>query len=248
MSEPLAQWPRLHHTPGGGRPFVFYVVFGSRAEDMKLSRSRYRCDGIPETLDLMSYGPDSHPEVLDSFREGLLWNALQATDAALARHIAEQTRCVVLRGTLNDLRNTIGLVTCLLDHEGVGVFDPQSLQWWSPEAWKTQVFEPAQPVAHRHVVILTSAEPGGAMWFHTRGLRKFGRPDLSVRHVPATHAAAVKDLIDRLIEFQALGGVIAEGQTIRMKTLPEGMVCTHAGSEDDPDFNNVHIDIRWPPA
>ena len=252
MSDPLPSWPRPHHVAGGGQPFVFYVIFGSRAEGMQLSRRKYRCDGIPEALDLMAYGPESQPDVVDSFREGYLWDELQADDSALARRIAAQDRCIVLRGalddlpTLDDFRNTIGLATCLLDNGGVGIFDPQSFQWWSAHAWKTQVFDPAQPLPHRHVLILTSPEPDGTHWLHTRGMRKFGRPDLSVRGVPATHRAAAKALIDRFIEFQALGGVIGEGQAIRMAALPDGMVCSHGGNEDDPDFNNAHVEIRWP--
>ena len=41
------------------------------------------------------------------------------------------------------------------------------------------------------------------------------------------------DLFERFIEFQQFGGVIAEGQEIRMKTLPKGMTCRHAGDVDD---------------
>jgi hypothetical protein len=99
------------------------------------------------------------------------------------------------------------------------------------------------------VVILTSPEdggPAGTTWFHTRGLRKFGRPDLSVRRVGPRYHAAVTDLCERFIELQALGGVIADGQKVRMKSLPSGGVCRPGGGPDDPDFNNVHVEVRWP--
>ena len=101
-----------------------------------------------------------------------------------------------------------------------------------------------------HVVILTSEEAGGGSltWFHTRGLRKFGRPDLSVPRVPPQHREAVIDLCHRFIEFQAFGGIIGEGQEVHMKTLPSGMTCHHAGDLDDPDFNNVHLEAVWPTA
>ena len=77
-------------------------------------------------------------------------------------------------------------------------------------------------------------------------MRKYGRPDLSVRGVGEGHADGVALLIERFVEFQALGGVIAEGEEIRMKGLPAGGVCRHAGSLDDPDFNNVHVEVVWP--
>jgi hypothetical protein len=35
-------------------------------------------------------------------------------------------------------------------------------------------------------------------------------------------------------------------RAIRMRGLPDGMHCHHAGSIDDTDYNNVHIAISWP--
>jgi hypothetical protein len=74
-------------------------------------------------------------------------------------------------------------------------------------------------VPRQHVVILTSEDPDDALltWLHTRGLRKFGRPDLSVRRVPPQDREAVIDLFDRFIEFQTFGGVIEEGQEVRLR-------------------------------
>ena len=80
-------------------------------------------------------------------------------------------------------------------------------------------------------------------WFHTRGVRKFGRPDLSIHNVPLPYHGAVIDLCERFIELQAFGAVIEDGQEIRVKSLPEGMTCHHAGDLDDPDFHNVHVEI-----
>ncbi len=53
----------------------------------------------------------------------------------------------------------------------------------------------------------------------------------------------VQDLLNRLIEMQALGGVVPEGQAITMASLPAGWRCSHRGSTDDPDFNNRHLEI-----
>lgn len=80
---------------------------------------------------------------------------------------------------------------------------------------------------------------------HARGLRQYGRPDLSVRGVGPQHIDAVTNMIERFIEMQAYGGVVREGQEVHMRGLPPGGVCHHRGSLDDPDFNNVHIAIEW---
>jgi len=43
-----------------------------------------------------------------------------------------------------------------------------------------------------------------------------------------------------------MGGIIAEGQEIRIAGLPPGMTCHLRGTVDDPDFDNVHIEIEAP--
>ena len=82
--------------------------------------------------------------------------------------------------------------------------------------------------------------------FHTRGMRKFGRPDLSVRGVNPAYQELAIELCNRFIELQAFGHVIPEGQKVRLKGLPDGMTCRHSGSFEDPDFNNTHVEIEWP--
>ncbi len=72
---------------------------------------------------------------------------------------------------------------------------------------------------------------------------KFGRPDLSVRGVTRELGPAVEDLCNRFIEMQAFGAVVPEGQEVKMKALPPGWRCRHGGTIDDPDFNNVHLEI-----
>jgi len=252
MSGVLLDWPRIHYKETGASPFLYYVVFGANVDELRLSRSKYRCDAIPEGLEIMAYGPACHPEVLDDLRQGYLWKELLVQESDLANVVAAQTTCTVVRGfvvddsSLNYLRNTVGLITSLLDNGGVAIFDAQSFKWWSANDWKTRIFEPAAPLSHEHVVILVSEEPDDTQWLHTRGLRKFGRPDISIHNVPAAFCAAVVGMLNRFIEFQALGGVIQEGQCVQLTSLPEGMYCTHGGSEDDPDFNNFHIEIKWP--
>ncbi len=166
--------------------------------------------------------------------------------------VRSQTRCVVVRGeaadasTLNYFRNAIGLLTAMLDAGGVAIYDLQILKWWSAEEWREDVFEADAPSPRTHVVILGSEEDDGSEWMHTRGMRKFGRPDLSVHHVPPQHRAAIVELINRFIEFQAFGGTIDPARPIKMQSIPAGMRCVHGGDVDDPDFNNEHVEICWP--
>jgi hypothetical protein len=255
MSEKLADWPRRFYQGPGGQPFLFYVVYGAFGQVPALSWQEYRSNGVFPGLQLSRYDRNQHPDVLDGFRQGYLWDECMKHRPTLAQDVEAAGECLILRGELDDqgdlnyLRDTVGLLTFLLDHGGITVYDPQMFHWWEPGEWKERIFRSGGAVPRHHVVILTSDEPDAPSltWFHSRGMRKFGCPDLSMHHVPPRHRDAVIDLFERFIELQAFGGVIEEGQEIRMRTLPRGMTCHHAGDVDDPEFNNVHVEITPPP-
>lgn len=254
MPEPLPDWPRSNLAEGGFEPLVYYRVYGEPDPGKPLSSSRYRCGGIPNGIDLSLLDRARHARPLDEILANPMGDVLRAKFPRLDALVAASSRCVNLLGspsehaTLNYFRDTIGLVTWLLDNGGTFVYDPLQLKCWSREEWMRDVFEPASPRPLAHCVILVSAEESepSRRWYHTRGLRKFGRPDVSVHDVPETHRAAVVDLCERLILFQADGGVIADGSPVRMKSLPDGGTMYARGDFDDPDFNNVHLDVRFP--
>jgi hypothetical protein len=258
MPEHLTAWPRPYYEQPGGRPFLFYVIFGEFDPEQDVESQRYRTLGVHPGLELGLYNREEYADILSGFQTGYLWDEVVAQDPALARRVAGSGQCLILRGELEDrgdldyLRDSVGLLTFFLDHGGVCVYDPQMFQWWEPGAWRRQMFEPGGPLPSQHVVILSSDEDESGVpaepltWFHTRGLRKFGRPDLSVHDVPPRYHEAVIDLFGRFIEFQALGGIIVEDMEIRMRSLPAGMICHLGGDLDDPDFNNVHAEITPP--
>jgi hypothetical protein len=243
-------WHRPHFQSPSGSPFLFYVLFGEIDLGASLSASTYNVNAVPDELNVMSYDLDRHADTIRSFQEGYLWDQLVATQPAFAQQIAAQTSCVILRGEFADteslgcLRNTVGLITHFLDHGAVCVYDPQMFEWWTPENWRERIFKPSAPVPRHHTVILVSEDKNGTEWFHTRGMLKFGRPDLSIRQVSQDWRDGAIDLCNRFIEFQALGGVIDEAQEIRMRSVPTGLHGFHSGHLDDPDFNNTHVEIR----
>jgi len=248
----IPDWPRKHYQPGGGNPYLGYVVFGDIKEPLNLSAEKYRSIGVPQGIELASHRREGQSEAFNLFLGGTFMKALTTQDRALVTAVRAQKQCIVLQGeikdpsTLNYFRDTIGLVTCLLDQGGVAVLDVQIFKWWSPNEWHKQIFGHGQAYPRNHVVIQVTPEEGGKEWFHTRGMRKFGRPDISVRHVPPLYRNAVVDLCNRFIEMQAFGAIVPEGQDIRMASLPPGMKAYHWGRLDDLAFNNVHIEIAWP--
>ncbi|MGE0791079.1 MAG: hypothetical protein AB7S26_35735 [Sandaracinaceae bacterium] len=245
----LASWPRPHFQPGGGDAQVLYAVFGRFEALEPLSATKYRSAGPPDGVEISSYGAPEQRDVLDDFRSGWAWDRFVEESPELAGAVADTSRCLVVRGVVTDpstldyFRDLIGLIAYLNDGGGLAVYDAQILRWWSPDEWRNDVFARDDLRPSQHVGIFLSDDDHRGRWYHTRGMRKFGRPDLSVTHVPDGVDDRVLDLITRFINLQAQGGHVPEGQEIRIAGLPPGLRCHHAGDADDVEFNNAHIEI-----
>ena len=251
----LRTWDRPQFKPGGGNAVICFCVFGNFSQPHVTSRSKYRTNGTPATCKLVEYRRDKAPEQFSLFlnEKSYLARMWKQSHADNWNKIQKSQELVVIQGEVNDpsnlnyMRDTIGLVTSLLDAGGVVVLDPQQLRWWEPDDWRKTMFRESGPLPQQQVDILKSEdESPGTWWLHTRGLRKFGRPDISVHHVTKEYEEPVLNLINRFIDMQVLGGIVSDGQEIRMKGLPDGMTCHHAGDVEDVDFNNAHLEVIWP--
>ncbi|MDX2110084.1 MAG: hypothetical protein SFY80_07570 [Verrucomicrobiota bacterium] len=245
----MEDWPRRYFQASEGRPFLFYVLYGSFEVKKPMSKSTYWSNGIPRGFKIMHYSRDNQAEVLDDFLVGHASEDFKHKNNKVSEGIEESPECYILRGEiadssdLNYLRDAIGLLTYLADHGGVGIHDPQMFRWWTIDSWKKEIFEHHQSYPRHHTIILFSEEENGA-WFHTRGMRKFGRPDLSLRGVADGQREKVIELFNRFIEYHAFGGIIEDGKEIRIEGFPSGYRCYQQGHLDDSDFNNVHVEIR----
>lgn len=257
MLPTLPTWLRGRYSPGGGDALLFFVLFGQFAGVRPpCDRQRYRTRGMTTGLELHSYGGLDADERVRVWGEHVFAQYL-AERPALEAAVRSAPGCLVMRHhvpdprTLDYLRDAVGLVTFLMDNGGAAVLAPQQLRWRSAAEWREQVFAPARPALHQHVTALVSPEidrpDAERRWVHTRGMRAFGRPDISMRGVPRADVDAAVELCRRFVELQGYGGRVPDGQAVRMQGLPEGLVCRHGGSLDDPDFNNRHIAIDWPP-
>lgn len=255
MPSKLKSWPRPHHTPGGGDALLFFAVFGKFDLEKPLSASKYRSAGPGDWLDVTHLNRADAPEVFAGYQSPPMWDLFVRDAPVTAAEAEKAPELVAVRAEVPDptsldyFRDAIGVVTWLLDCGGASVYDPQRLWLWSADEWKSDVFEPAEPRPMEHTVILVSEDDQpGTSWLHTRGLRQYGRPDVSVRGVGPAHVDAVTHMIERFIETQVYGGVVKDGQEVHMRGLPPGGVCRVRGDLDDPDFNNVHIAVEWPSA
>jgi hypothetical protein len=251
MPDKLPSWTRPLFTPGGASALLFYVVFGTFDLTKPLSKSKYRSNGPGKWLEVVSFDRKTKPEEFTGYQSGELWDMLTRDAPVTAAASLKTSEAVAVRAdvtdpkTLDYFRDTIGVITWLLDCGGISIYDPQRLWLWSADEWRSEIFQPGESQPQEHTVILVSEDQGETQWLHTRGMRQYGRPDLSVHGVGMRYMDEVTQMIERFINLQAEGGLIPEGQEIRMRGLPPGGVCHHRGSLDDPDFNNVHIAIEW---
>ena len=77
-------------------------------------------------------------------------------------------------------------------------------------------------------------------------MRKFARPDISIRRVPRTEVQRAGAIAAQLVELQARGMRFGDGSVIDAEGVPGGLKLTRGGSLEDPEFNNLHLELVWP--
>ncbi len=157
---------------------------------------------------------------------------------------------LVIRGEITDpnsldyLRDTIGVVAASLESGGVAVFLPQILSVFSAHEWRDQFFgagfEPTD-----HAIILVTPQDDGWTWLHTRGMRLFGRPDLSCRDARPDELEGLQSIFNGLMRMMAAGALIPDGQPVRAANSDEILRCFNRGDLDDDEFNNRHLALEW---
>ena len=237
----MENWARPYLAEYEQKPHLYYAVLGDIAIDKTIQKF---ADNLPN-------GVSFRAVEVDSFRQGQEQEVLRQFKPDLAQAVAEASSAVIVEGEIsfsNDLdylRSVVEFLTFLCDEGGQVVYDPYMMSWFSKADWCAkadagQLFNPFD-----HVTILVSKEENGDFWYHSHGLLKFGRPDLSVHSVTSAEAPLIKIIIEKFIVFQSLGGVIDAGRTIEVKGLSQRYSTSGLqGNREDPNFNNYHVEIK----
>lgn len=255
MTEPTnaSAWPRPYWQPGDEEAVLQFYVFGKFAPDLAIPAARYDSNGLPGGVELQRF----QNAVLRHWEGYPLAGSLGTLLKEDAPEVYEQARIepdvLVVRGTLKDgdsldyLRDTMGVLAALLDVGGKSVLDPQILTLFGADAWRKHYLVPGGAPPRNHVLILRSADDGvERARVHTRGMRKFGRPDFELRNVPDADVDRAGLLCERLVEVASLGAHFVDGQPLDVEGLPGELVAKLGGSMDDPQFSNTHVTFRWP--
>ena len=245
-------WQRPYFERADKSAMLFYVVYGVENIELNLSKSKHNITGLPNDIQITSYSKDKpeQKEYLESFYSDYLGQLLLEKDEQLHQITQSVNSAAIIsleiadQDNLEYLRNTIGLVQCIVEQGAVSVFDMQTITWFNADEWSRTFFEPRKEQVLKEVIILFSNEENG-YWLHTRGMRKFSRPDISITAVSEDSFNLAKELTERFIIYFASGSLPDENKAIVMNDLKHDLFGKIKGGYYNLDFNNYFFEIDW---
>ena len=243
--------------------FVFFVAFGADPDEIDVSTERHRVEDVPEELEIALTGRDT---VLGFFAPPI-GDLLREDSPDLVELASSVGTCIIISGGFEDpldleyLRNSIGVATAMVDAGAVAIYNLQNFTLFSANEWRREIFKPDRPPTEAFVRVLWSDESDehetndeaehlgerpATVWVHTRGLRTFGRPDLSVRGVPVKDRERAGKFCSLVADQLVRGLDIADGAQMDIGVGLGAVTFSRGGDINDPDFNNVHLEVHWP--
>jgi hypothetical protein len=216
MAVAIEDWSRPAFVAGGGEALLFYLAFGAL--------TAVRLPPTPSGLSLTV-----HPQ-----GEARLWVETLVATRDVARVVRSAPDFAVLRGhrpdppDLGHLRDAESVLAVLLEAGAGAVLDVEAQRWWTPTTFRTDVLGSVRPALRAHVSVRSR---NGLV--ETRGLRKFGRPDLRLRHVPPPAEASAHGLCWAVVERLARGELPHPGDSLAGLRLEAGGDPTHPALSAD---------------
>ncbi len=247
----IPAWQRPHWQPSSEQALLQFYVFG-KFEPGRAPSIDYGSEGLPTGMELTSHHHNALRQWEGYPLKGGMGRMFKDDAPEAYKHAMDAPEVLVVRGHLPDsadtgyLRDTLGVLAALLDVGGTAILDPQVLSLYDADGWRRQFLVRDGAPIRNHLLILRDAEEQpGRYWIHTRGMRKFGRPDISIRNVPERDSDRAGLLCERLVELEALGAHFSEGQTLDTEGMHGTLVAHLGGGYDDVDFNNTFVEFRW---
>lgn len=232
-------------------PLMFYVIFGAKDEELEISRERHNLDEVPKGLNMNMLTRVQHSEYMDNLIGGTLGKLLKEEQPELYERIQKENIWAIVNGKIKQddnlkyLRNTIGVVQAFLDTGAIAVLDMQTFSLYSAEEFTEKIFSKELDV-YSHVKILLSKMEDGNIWLHTRGLRKFGRPDVSIENIQESDVDKAVRVANQMIYYSSLG-VLFNKKTKLHTHKEETFIINPEFVEDyeNVDFNNAYCKLLW---
>jgi len=228
---------------------VLFLVFAPEElpAELPLSRSRHGVPdgGIPDTLGLRSVAREAQPEWFAGFfAEPMLGRAREALgEERLASLLSSRFAHVVSveqedPADLGYLQSVWAITRCLCELGAVALLDAHAIRWHAGDA--VAASKPAaglDPDRELSFIFETEPEAGLGHLAHTRGLAKFGRPDLILTGLSPEEATLAGVLLRRLAEECALGARFLPGATATFEGKPIAFESYEPGRDGLPQLN-----------
>jgi len=249
----VPSWPRPYWQAGGdAKAMLQFYVFGAFRPELAIPARNYGSPGLPAGVEIQRF-QNAVLRKWEGWPLGGSLGALLREDTPEAFETARLAPDVlVLRGELDDpatldyLRDTLGVLAGMLDAGASAILDPQILTLFDATHWRRHYLVKGGAPPRHHALILSSEDGGGRHWVHTRGMRKFARPDISLVNVPGVELERAGVLAEKLVELLALGARFDADQPLEVDGLAAPLFARPGGDLDDPRFNNLHVEFRWP--
>jgi hypothetical protein len=262
MSE-LIDWPRAQFDPltepSGCEAEVFYLIVGpAPAQPLSVSRRRHHLDRIEPALNVSVHRRAEDPAWFDAWFHGPLGSAIDGLFSNADELRASQTLTIV-RGKfpdspdLNYLRNTVGVVSAIADTPGtLAIFDALATTWWRLSEWREAFVDRSEFRIADHVFIAVTQDEqqGPGIWTHTRGMIKFARPELQIKHIGGDYATsnpairASGNVLNGIASYLAQGAMLRDGQSMYLPETDATITFVeHGDAATRKHFNNSALEI-----
>lgn len=247
MTTPVQTWPRTGFQAGGGRNLfqLFCFSAGPLKGDLPLSASRFGLP-TPEAVNLVQVREltrEMDSGWFDGFRAGSLRAvAISAMGDVSALDAATQLTAVMVdredSADLLHLQAAWATAQWLVARGASVVLDAQTNRFW--RGADVAEWPASRPFALSiDVNVVVEAEPTSPIAnIHTRGLQKFGRPDLVVRDVPGEQWDSTAALVRALAGQLVMGVVLRAGDRVNIDGKSLSVAAYKPAAEDDLHLNN----------
>lgn len=220
----LPLWRRPYHAPQGGMASVILFAFAEQPLDLSapLSRSRH---GLPpqfslDELDIRQHRREEDPQWFDGFFSPELLSMAAAdlgdgADLSRMRAVCSLRFVALEPADLAYLQGSWAVARWLCDCGAEVVHDAHAIRWHSGADLLALGAARDFDIEHEVKLIFEADETSGfGHVTHTRGLAKFGRPDIVLAGVQPRDARVCGVLLNALARRAALGAPLRAGQTV----------------------------------
>jgi hypothetical protein len=248
MTKRPVAWQRPLYEDCDRAASVVLFAFARAPLDLSVPLSGAR-HGLPEDfdanlLDITQHVKDKAPRWFEGFTSPELLSIARGDLGADVSGILDATAIYVVKlevhepADLGHLQAAWAAAKWLCELGAGFVLDEHAIRWWSSqqvaELDASRDFDIRNEIS---IVFETDARPGFGHVTHTRGLAKFGRPDLLLFGAELAEAEACGALLNALATRAALGATFRARQTIGPSGLPHRMLQEYEPVVRHPEVN-----------